>query len=135
MQTQSVSSKTRSVTNTNANKHSMSEQAHAIFTKHYGKKSRKEIVDEFINKIGLSASSASTYYQRFLTEDTPKKARTGTSSRGRLPDESSKAGICRALYRKLAKRPRKDVLEAFIEKADLTPAGASTYYQKLKHAA
>lgn len=125
----------RSSTKASANQ-SMTEQAHAIFTRLHAKKSRKEILEEF-QKIGLTASSASTYYQKFLTNgDAPPKRPAGTSSRGRLPDESSKAGICRSIFKRLgAKKPRKDVLAAFMADAKLTPAGASTYYQKLKHAA
>lgn len=116
---------------------SKTEQAHAIFTKLHASKSRKEVLEQFTSKVGLTASSASTYYQKFLTELTPgaKKRTSGTSGRGRHPDESSKAGICRALFKKLSNKPRKEVLAAFIDKAELTPAGASTYYQKLKHAA
>lgn len=117
---------------------SKTEQAQAIFAKMHPKKSRKEILEEFVDKVGLTASSASTYYQKFLSEgDTPKRARpSGSSGRGRLPDESSKAGIARSIFKRLgAKKPRKDVLEAFVKDAKLTPAGASTYYQKMKHAA
>lgn len=117
---------------------SKTEQALAIFKRMHPKKSRKDILEEFVDKVGLTASSASTYYQKFMSgDDAPKRTRpTGSSGRGRLPDESSKAGIARSIFKRLAdKKPRKDVLEAFVKEAKLTPAGASTYYQKMKHAA
>jgi hypothetical protein len=138
METQTVSKTTRSASTKAVAKQSMTEQAHTIFNRLHGKKSRKDIVEEFTSKVGLTPSSASTYYQKFLSDGGAKKSNRppGASSRGRLPDESSKAGICRAIFRKLGgKKPRKDVLAAFIHDAELTPAGASTYYQKLKQAA
>jgi predicted solute-binding protein len=106
----------------------------------HSKKSRKEVLEAFVENVGLTPSSASTYYQKFLTAaegngGKATKRASGSSGRGRRPDEGSKAGICRAIFKKLAKKPRKDVLSAFMEDAGLTPAGASTYYQKLKHAA
>lgn len=140
METQTAKSNGKSRTRSRARvaaapAQSKTDQALAIFNKMHAKSSRKEVLDAFVEKVGLTASSASTYYQKFLTNGGKAPSKSGTSGRGRRPDESSKAGIARAIFRKLAKKPRKDVLAAFISDAGLTPAGASTYYQKMKHAA
>lgn len=125
---------------------SKSAQAFTIFKRHHGKKARREIVQEIVDKLGLAPSSANSYYQKFLHEgaSTATSARrtsaksnsSGSSGRGRPVDESSKAGLARAIFKKVgAKKPRKDVIQQLISQAGLTAAGASTYYQKLKHAA
>lgn len=114
---------------------SMISQAQAIFARLYPKrKPRQEILDQFVERVGLAESSASSYYQKFLST-TPRSSRS-VSRLGRIPDEDSKAGICRTIYRRIgSKVPRKEVLQAFRKEAKLSLAGASTYYQKLKHAA
>lgn len=48
-----------------ARKDNKTAQALAIFTRMYGKKERKEVIAAFIEKVGLSAAGASTYYQKF----------------------------------------------------------------------
>lgn len=138
METQTASSKSSRSAPARSNANTKAAQALAIFNRLHGKKPRKDVVHEIATKVGLAPSSANTYYQRFLHEDDTKRPKrpSGSSGRGRMPDESSKAGVARAIFRKLGgKRPRKDVIAAFIDQAGLTPAGASTYYQKLKSAA
>ena len=41
----------------------------------------------------------------------------------------------RIFQKNFGKVPRKDIIKQFIEEVELTPNGASTYYQKLKKAA
>lgn len=48
-----------------ARKDNKTAQAQVIFTRMYGKKERKEVIAAFIEKVGLSAAGASTYYQKF----------------------------------------------------------------------
>jgi hypothetical protein len=114
---------------------SKSDQARSIFDRMSGQgKSRKEVIESFVDDAKLTPSGASTYYQKFLTESKTggRALKNGTSTasrRGRPTDESSKAGMARAIFKRMAKSPRKDVLEAFVSQAGLTPAGASTYYQ------
>lgn len=73
-----------------------------------------------------------------------KKTSGGSKSKAAKPakkKEPSKADAARkvftAMYPKVVegKKARKDVIGAFVEKAGLTPAGAATYYQKMKKAA
>ena len=47
-----------------ARKDNKTAQAQAIFTRMYGKKERKEVIAAFIEKVGLTANGASTYYQK-----------------------------------------------------------------------
>ena len=47
-----------------ARKDNKTAQAQAIFTKMYGKKERKDVIAAFIEKVGLTANGASTYYQK-----------------------------------------------------------------------
>lgn len=134
-----------------ANKSSSSKAdiARSIFTKLHGKhKSRKEIVEAFVSEAKLTPAGASTYYQRFTSHGNHVKARGRASNqtslrharsgrpRGRPIDDDSKAGKARAIWRKFgSKKSRKEILEIFQKEAKLTPAGSSTYYQKLKNAA
>lgn len=109
------------------------EQARAIFNRMEGRP-RREVVDAFVNEAALTPSGASTYYQKFLGENKGSgKERQTASQRGRPLDESSKAGMARAMYKKLAgKHSRKEIIQQFVDKLGLTPAGAATYYQSLK---
>lgn len=114
---------------------SNSSKAFTIFKRLHDKKARHEVVSKIVEELGLSTSSANSYYQKFLHQgELPKRSTSG--SRGRPIDESSKAGIARAIFKKVGmKKARKDVITQLIEQAGLTQAGAATYYQKLKHAA
>ena len=47
-----------------ARKDNKTAQAQAIFARMYGKKERKEVIAAFIEKVGLTANGASTYYQK-----------------------------------------------------------------------
>ena len=93
---------------------------------------RREVVEAFVKQVGLTPSGASTYYQKFLSELKSSGKTVASRPRGRPHDESSKAGMARALFKKLAGKPRKEIIQQFIDKLKLTPAGAATYYQSLK---
>jgi transcription initiation factor TFIIIB Brf1 subunit/transcription initiation factor TFIIB len=111
------------------------ERARAIFLKMGDDTPRRDVVNSFVKDIGLTSSGASTYYQKFLGE-LKKSGKTITSRpRGRPADESSKAGLARAMFKKMNGKPRKEIIQQFIDKLDLTEAGAATYYQTLKKAA
>lgn len=88
---------------------------------------------------GIAPSTAATYYHKLLSSSrVSSRRRTSTSNvslRGRRPDENSKAGIARRILARMENQPRQKVLAAFIAKAHLTPAGASTYYHRLSAAA
>lgn len=127
---------------------SKADAARAIFARMNGKKPRKDIVEAFVNTVGLTPAGASTYYQRFSNPDHVRargKASNKTSlrssrsarPRGRPIDEESKAGKARAIFRRMSgkNKSRKEILEAFQKEAKLTAAGSSTYYQKMKNAA
>lgn len=103
--------------------------AEEIFNKYEGKLERKEMIDKFISRAGLTPSGANTYYQRFASGQTGKK---GTRTRGRPVDPTSKAGRARVLFDRMHNKPRKDVIAAFKSKLGLSDAGSSTYYQKIK---
>lgn len=47
---------------------SKTEKARTIFNQFYGKKTRAEIVEKFVRRVGLTANGASTYYQKFKKE-------------------------------------------------------------------
>lgn len=85
---------------------------------------------------GIAPSTAATYYHKLLSASRGSSRRsTSSTARGRRPDENSKAGIARRILARMSNQPRQKVLAAFIAKAKLTPAGASTYYHRLSAAA
>lgn len=43
-------------------------KARKIFEKHYGKKTRAEVIKLFINEVGCTANGAATYYQKMKSE-------------------------------------------------------------------
>ena len=51
---------------------------------------------------------------------------------GRTPRDDTKMAHARIIFAKMINRPRAEVIDAFIDEVELTPAGASTYYQTLK---
>lgn len=59
-------------------------------------------------------------------KEAPKKDKSGGPS---------KADLARAIFDKMKDKPRKDVIQAFMDEAKLTKAGASTYYANIKKAA
>lgn len=70
----------------------------------------------------------------------PKKASKpkakAKAAKPRVARKDNKTAAAQAIFdRMYGKKPRKDVIAAFVEKVGLTPNGASTYYQKLKAAA
>lgn len=114
--------------------HTKVDQARAIFNRMEGS-ARRDVVEAFQKEVGLTPSGASTYYQKFLTEAKSSGKQVSSRPRGRPMDESSKAGMARALFKKLSGKPRKEVIQQFVDKIGLTEAGAATYYQSLKKAA
>lgn len=106
-------------------------KAQSVFNRMQGKP-RHDIIAAIAAK-GLTPTTATTYYHKLLSASGRRSA-TGTQ-RGRRPDEKSKAGIARRLFAKLSDQPRQKVLQAFMSKAHLTPAGASSYYHRLQAAA
>ncbi len=110
------------------------DRARELFNKMDGA-ARRNVVQAFTKEIGLTPSGASTYYQKFLSELKSSGKTVASRPRGRPTDESSKAGMARALFKKLAGKPRKEVIQQFCDKLKLTSAGAATYYQTLKKAA
>lgn len=110
------------------------DKARDVFNRMEGS-ARREVVEAFQKEVGLTPSGASTYYQKFLSEAKSSGKAIASRPRGRPTDESSKAGMARALFKKLAGKPRKEIIQQFIDKLGLTPAGAATYYQSLKKAA
>lgn len=110
------------------------DRARELFNKMEGQP-RRDVVQAFTKDIGLTPSGASTYYQKFLSELKSSGKTVASRPRGRPTDESSKAGLARAMFKKLAGKPRKEVIQQFVDKLKLTSAGAATYYQSLKKAA
>ena len=53
------------------------------------------------------------------------------TGRQTLVDERSKAAAARVIFKILANESRDVVLQAFIEGADITPKGSSTYYYNI----
>jgi hypothetical protein len=137
-------------TNTTAHEPSKIDTARSLFAKMKGK-SRKDVIQAFVDTVGMTPASASTYYQQFRSGGSPRasgrltgraksKRINGTKvrgQRGRPMDPSSKAGVARGIFKRLSGRgkSRKEIVQAFQSQAKLTPAGASTYYQKFKEAA
>jgi len=68
----------------------------------------------------------------------PKKKvakKAAKPAKARVARKDNKTAAAQAIFdRMYGKKPRKDVIAAFVEKVGLTPNGASTYYQKLKAA-
>ena len=54
------------------------------------------------------------------------------AKRVRVPRSESKTAKAKEIYNAMPGSPRKDVLKEFETKLDLTPKGASTYYQTLR---
>ena len=109
------------------------DHARDIFNKMEGA-ARREVVDAFVKDAKLTPSGASTYYQKFLSEWKSSGKTVSSRPRGRPVDESSKAGMARAMFKKLHGKPRKEIIQQFVDKLKLTPSGAATYYQTLKKA-
>lgn len=67
-----------------------------------------------------------------------KGSKTPKAAKPAVKKEPSKADAARKVFSQMypkvleGKKARKDVIAAFVEKAGLTQAGASTYYQKMK---
>jgi hypothetical protein len=57
-----------------------------------------------------------------------------SSNRGRKVSGNSKTAIAKRIFAEMAGKSRKEVIERFITEAELTPAGASTYYANFKKA-
>lgn len=110
------------------------DRARELFNKMDGS-ARRDVVQAFTKDIGLTPSGASTYYQKFLGELKSSGKTVASRPRGRPTDESSKAGLARAMFKKMSGKPRKEVIQQFVDKLKLTSAGAATYYQSLKKAA
>lgn len=128
---QSIRAKSKSRRRNTAASGSKVDHARDIFNKMEGAP-RREVVEAFVKTAGLTPSGASTYYQKFLGELKSSGKTVPSRPRGRPTDESSKAGMARALFKKLAGKPRKDIIQQFVDKLKLTPSGAATYYQTLK---
>lgn len=52
--------------------------------------------------------------------------------RVRVPRSESKTAKAEVIFKAMPDSPRKDVLKEFESQLDLTPKGASTYYQTLR---
>lgn len=57
-----------------------------------------------------------------------------SSNRGRKVSGTSKTAIAKRIFAEMTGKTRKEVIERFITEAELTPAGASTYYANFKKA-
>ena len=84
---------------------------------------RDEIAARIKQELGVSKSAGQTYFYQFQRET------------GRVVEKpETKVDKAKPLYEKLVLegKTRKQIIEAFVNEIDLTPAGASTYYQNLK---
>lgn len=112
------------------------EAARKIFDRVAGKKSRKDVIAEMVEKADLTSATASAYYQRLAHEPGRKLGQAPRATYERKGGEATKAQIAREIFRRLGgRKQRKDVIAALVKEADLTSAGASTYYQKMKQQA
>lgn len=87
---------------------------------------RDVIAARIKQEIGVSKSAAQTYFYQFQRET------------GRVVEKpETKVDKAKPLYDKLILegKTRKQIIDAFVNEIDLTPAGASTYYQNLKREA
>jgi hypothetical protein len=114
-----------------ANANTKVNAARKIFDRMEGS-ARRDVIDAFVKEVHLTPSGASTYYQKFLSEAKSAGKNVASRPRGRPADESSKAGMARALFTRLKGKPRKEIIQQFVDKLKLTPAGAATYYQSMK---
>ncbi len=82
-----------------------------------------DIKDRFRKDAGLTRAGAQSYFSKFQKESGRSIAKG--------PTKMDKA---RELYVAMStdNKTRKDIIAAFISQVLLTPAGASTYFQKLK---
>jgi hypothetical protein len=89
-------------------------------------KDRATIIAKIKKELLLTKAGASTYFYRFQRESGVVKIK-GTS----------KVEKAKVIYDQmiLEGRGRKEIIDAFVAEVDLTPAGASTYYQNIKKAA
>lgn len=92
--------------------------------------------DEMTEAATEAATEAVTEKATVTSTKKPKSAKgKATATTAAAPSKASKA---REIFNKLypqvieGKKARKDVIAAFVDKAGLTAAGASTYYQKFK---
>jgi hypothetical protein len=84
---------------------------------------RNEIAARIKQELGVSQSAGQTYFYQFQRET------------GRVVEKpETKMDKAKPLYEKLIAegKTRQHIIEAFVNEIDLTPAGASTYYQNLK---
>jgi len=87
------------------------------------KNDRDVIATRIKQELGISKSAGQTYFYQFQRES------------GRVVEKpETKVDKAKPLYDKLVLegKTRKQIIEAFVNEIDLTPAGASTYYQNLK---
>lgn len=84
---------------------------------------RNEIAARIKQELCVSKSAGQTYFYQFQRET----ARV-------VEKPETKVDKAKPLYEKLVLegKTRKQIIEAFVNEIDLTPAGASTYYQNLK---
>lgn len=109
------------------------EAARPVFERLMGKKPRKDVIEAMVEKVGLTPATASAYYQRLAHEFGLKPGRVPRATYVRADGGETKAEVARQIFKKMGgRKPRKDVIDALVKEAKLTPAGASTYYQKLK---
>lgn len=80
-------------------------------------------------------NTASTSSETTATKSSRRRKTARAKSRPpRAGRSGTKLEAARVVFSKEAgKKPRKEVIEAMCDKADLTPATASAYYQRLAH--
>lgn len=66
------------------------------------------------------------------TKKTPVKKTPAKAPKKAQEEITSKMDRAVAVFKKMAGKPRKDVVKAFMEEVGLTKAGAATYYQIIK---
>jgi hypothetical protein len=90
------------------------------------KNDRSAIIAKIKKELLLTKAGAQTYFYKFQRE-------SGHVTE-KLPSKMEKAKV---VYEKMTLdgKGRKDIIAAFVKEVELTPAGASTYFQNLKKAA
>lgn len=109
--------------------------ARKIFDKVAGSKPRKDVIEQMCAKADLTAATASAYYQRLAHDTHLKRGAIPRATYTRKGGGDTKASVARTIFKRMSRKPRKDVIEQLMKQAKLTSAGASTYYQKLKQEA
>lgn len=87
------------------------------------KNDRQTIVAKIKKELGTTKAASLTYYYKFQKET------------GRVSEKQpTKMDAAKVVYSRMTSegKPRKEIIEAFTKEIDLTPAGASTYYQNIK---